>query len=103
MYLDSGKQGYIFAIVTAIGYAFFNSSDIAIARDNAYLACFVDDNSYMFKTQVVYSSQEVERARLIILTDGDKNGGSLDDNYANGDSSANTIQGYSKDPIEFCR
>lgn len=90
-----------FAIVTAIGYAFFNSSDIAIARDNAYLACFVDDNSYMFKTQVVYSSQEVERARLIILTDGDKNGGSLDDNYANGDSSANTIQGYSKDPIEF--
>lgn len=88
-------------IVTAIGYAFFGSSDIAIARDNAYLACFVDDNSYMFKTQVVYSSQEVERSRLIILTDGDKNGGSLQDSYASGDSSANTIQGYNKDPVEF--
>ena len=52
-----------FAIVTAIGYAFFNSSDIAIARDNAYLACFVDDNSYMFKTQVVHSLQNSDTLR----------------------------------------
>lgn len=54
-------------IVTVMGFAFFKSGICVTARDNAYLACFVDDNSYMFKTQVVYSSQEIEKGRLAIF------------------------------------
>ena len=40
-------------IVTVMGFAFFKTGIYVNARDNAYLACFVDDNSYMFKTQVL--------------------------------------------------
>jgi hypothetical protein len=93
-------------IVTVMGFAFFKTGICVNARDNAYLACFVDDNSYMFKTQVVYSSQEVEKGRLSVLTNGD-----LDKLLSSSpneklkteqDRANNTITGYDSD-IKFVK
>lgn len=33
------------------------------ARENAYIACLIDDESYMYKTQVLYSGLEIEAGR----------------------------------------
>jgi hypothetical protein len=66
-------------IVTAIGYVFFSSQGTAIARNNAYLACFVDDTSCMFKTQVIYSGAEIEGQRLAIFTDAQTKDSDSDD------------------------
>lgn len=67
------RIGFLIIVSVCCGI-FFHNTDIAVARDNVYLACFIDDTTFTFKTQVVYSAQELERARLEILTNGDTQG-----------------------------
>ena len=58
-----------FGIAVLSGFSFVKIHGIS-ARDNAYLACFIDDESIMFKTQVVYSGDEIEAKRLAFLSNG---------------------------------
>ena len=37
------------------------------ARENAYVACLIDDESFMYKTQVLYSGLEIEAGRFSTL------------------------------------
>lgn len=92
-------------IITVMGFAFFKTGICVNARDNAYLACFVDDNSYMFKTQVVYSSQEIERGRLAFIGGNSNGKSSIDVDGISPEVSVkvaksrenNTVTGYDND------
>lgn len=42
----------------------FSNIKIANARTNAFIACLIDDEAYMYKTQVIYSGQEIEFGRI---------------------------------------
>ena len=94
------KRKLMFLIaVTGLSYALLGTGLVSFARDNAYLACFIDDTSNMFKTQVVFSGQEIEAQRTIVFRKGidlsHKNnsiaGGTGDYLIRDNDSSGNTI------------
>lgn len=53
-----------FLILTGISFCFFKLLGTTEARDNAYLASFIDEDSCMYKFQVIYSGSEVELARI---------------------------------------
>lgn len=65
-YLKSKVYITIFVFVAAI-FAFLYMSN-ALARDNAYLACFIDDTSFMYKTNVLYTGSEIEANRVSSCT-----------------------------------
>lgn len=64
------------------------------ASDNAYLACFIDDSSCMYKTQVIYSGSYIEAYRVsrLLQLDNKDNKGVLEsasvDNYVWGTQSS---------------
>ena len=53
-----------FLILTGISFCFFKLLGTTEARDNAFLASFIDEDSCMYKFQVIYSGSEVELARI---------------------------------------
>lgn len=61
-YLKSKIYFAVFSFIVAF-FTFVYMSN-ALARDNAYLACFIDDTSFMYKTNVLYTGSEIEANRI---------------------------------------
>jgi len=53
-----------FSVFLALGLVFFMAKSVSAGHQNAYIACLIDDLSYMYKTQVFYSSTEIEGGRV---------------------------------------
>lgn len=70
-----------FAVCFSVGLICFSAVGTAKARDNAYIACFIDDESFMYKTQVIYSGTEIELTRIGYFSEMDFNVN--DDNLLN--------------------
>lgn len=65
------KKYIILIILFAGAGVVFNNAISSAARDNAYLASFIDEESCMYKFQVVYSGTEVELGRVDWLLTND--------------------------------
>lgn len=48
----------------AVFYVLFFTFGDCFARENAYLACFIDDSSFMFRSEVIYSGTDIEAKRV---------------------------------------
>lgn len=52
----------LFAVFFLSGYVFCSGIlSKAAGGENAFIACLIDDDNFMYKTQVIYSSEEIER------------------------------------------
>lgn len=54
-----------FICFLGVGFCLFSTIGKSLARENAYLSCLIDDESYMYKTQVLYSGLEIEMGRIV--------------------------------------
>lgn len=59
----------LFLILTGCSFCFFKIIGHTEARDNAYLASFIDEDSCMYKFQVIYSGVDVELERISAFFD----------------------------------
>jgi len=58
------KKIIFFFIILIMSVVFFSNVKDVYARENAYLSCLIDDESYMYKTQIIWSGEEIEQGRI---------------------------------------
>lgn len=62
---DFIKKKIIYLIsCMALSFLIFYTFGDSFAKDNAYLACFIDDSSFMFRSEVLYSGNDIEASRI---------------------------------------
>ena len=57
----------LFIALIGVSFLGFFTIGHTKARENAYVACLIDDESFMYKTQVLYSGLEIEAGRYSTL------------------------------------